>query len=448
MVEAAGAVRGRGRIVPLALMAGIMVTGPIAVHAQIPELPSFEELGLEYISASGNTQILFSGQFDVEGFYVSNSWEPSTVEPDRCDACHIDVAREFQQGDGANHLQRLRVFADVFVGDHVYGLVELRGDKGRERFDADIRARIEQFFLRLTTSSGTEGIQAGRFASPFGSYAQRHLSVADPFLSAPLPYDYRTVMNRWRWPGSDAAFLTWKDQPEDIDIPGAPPVWDVPYQWGAMVFGQLGPIDLRAAGMNSAPSSHPNAWDFSSEGLERPSLVLAGRWTVSPTLEVGASYDRGPWLGLKNPNVTVTPPDRPSGPGPVDRQDFDQELLSFDVAVARGPLMLRAEVIRDTWEVPNMEATPASVSGSIELQTDLAAGFFVAGRAGMINFRPIDNGSGGREDWDYDVQRYEGALGYRFSQRVGLLLSGYRQIQQVRDDGDTDFFGLRLWWLL
>ena len=172
MGGSASAARGRHTVGVLAATVGALLVAPVAVQAQIPELPSFEELGLEYISASGSTQILLSGQFDVEGFYVSNSWEPSTVEPDRCDACHIDVAREFQQGDGVNHLQRLRVFADVFVGDHVYGLVELRGDKGRERFDADIRARIEQFFLRLTTSSGTEGIQAGRFASPFGSYAQ------------------------------------------------------------------------------------------------------------------------------------------------------------------------------------------------------------------------------------------------------------------------------------
>lgn len=430
----------------LALSAAVLLVLAAPVSAQIPELPSFEELGLEYISESGNTQILFSGQFDLEGFYVSNEWAPATDQPVNCDQCHIDVAREFQQGDGAAHLQRLRVFADIFVGDHVYGLVELRGDKGRERFDGDLRARIEQVFLRLVTGSGTEGVQVGRFASPFGSYAPRHLSVVDPFLSAPLPYDYRTVMNRWRWPVDEADLLTWKDRPDDIDIPGAPPIWDVPYQWGAMAFGRLGPLDLRAAAMNSAPSSHPNAWGISKGEFDAPSIVLAGRWMATPTLELGASYDRGPWLGRTDPNVTVTPPNRPSGPEPSDRTDFDQELVSFDVALARGPLMLRAEVIRDAWEVPNLDAAPSSVSGSIELQTDLAAGFFVAGRAGMIDFRPIDDGAGGREEWDYDVYRYEGAIGYRMSRRVGLLLSGYRQIQEIRQDGDTSFVGLRLWW--
>ena len=61
---------------------------------------------------------------------------------------------------------------------------------------------MEQAFLRLSTTTGSAAIQAGRFASPFGAYASRHLTEIDPFLRPPLPYDYRTVMNRWRWPGS------------------------------------------------------------------------------------------------------------------------------------------------------------------------------------------------------------------------------------------------------
>ena len=440
-------VRGSFAVAVLAMVVGTVAGRPLGVSAQLPEVPTLQELGVEYVSEAGFTQILLSGQLDVEGFYVSNSWQPTTVEPDRCDACHIDVARELRQGDGGNHLERLRLFADIFVGDHVYALVELRGDRGRERFDADLRGRLEQVFLRLTTGSGREGIQVGRFASPFGSYADRHLGVLDPFVRPPLAYDYRTVMNRWRWPGSEAGFLTWKDQPEDIDIPGAPPVWDVPYQWGGMAFGRLGSVDVRAAAMNSAPSSHPNAWDFSSESLRRPSLVLAARWAVRPGIELGASYDRGPWLALNDPAVTVTPPNGPAGPAPADRQAFDQEMVSLDLSVARGPMMLRAEVIRDRWEVPNLEATPASISASVEVQTDLVAGVFIAARAGAIDFRAIDDGAAGREDWDYDVQRYEGSLGYRISRRVGLLASVYRQRQSVLEEGDTDFAGVRMWWL-
>lgn len=109
--------------------------------------------------------------------------------------------------------------------------------------------------------------------------------------------------------------------------------------------------------------------------------------------------------------------------------------------------MIRAEAIRDRWEVPNVVGEPTEFGATLEVQTDLAAGFFVAARGGLIDFRPFDDGSAGpAEDWDHDVYRYEGAVGYRLSRNVGLLASAYNQVQSNADEGDTTFFGLRLWW--
>ena len=93
------------------------------------------------------------------------------------------------------------------------------------------------------------------------------------------------------------------------------------------------------------------------------------------------------------------------------------------------------------------------VSISLEVQRDLAAGFFAAVRGGLIDFRAIDDGLGGASplpdgtaDWDHDVYRYEGSLGYRVARNAGLLLSAYQQIQVEADDGDQRLVGLRLWW--
>lgn len=442
----------RGR--PLATAAALTFLALAApARAQLPELPTLQELGVEYISSSGLFQLLLSGRLDLEGMHVANGWEPPDQGLDECDACHVDVARELQQGDGTLQTHRLRVFADIFLGDHVYSLVEFRSDRGLETFGAKPRGRIEQAFVRFVTGSGTEGLQVGRFASPFGAWALRHLSEIDPFLSPPLAYDYRTVMNRWRAPADAADFLSWKDAPEGVDLPGAPPVWDVPYQWGAMAFGRVGPIGLRAAAMNSAPSSHPRAWRLKLDRFERPSWVLGARWKVSPSLEVGASYDRGPWMAEPTDEVTVSPPGSPSGPSPPSWRDFDQELISADVAFARGPAMIRGEVIRDRWEVPNVDGMPTGLSASLELQADVAAGLSVAVRGGFIDFRPVDDGPGsgspgpgGEVPWDYDVYRVDGSIGYRLARNWGLLLSAYRQMQTERDDGDTSFVGLRLWW--
>lgn len=426
----------------LFLCAAVLVSQPAGARAQFPEFPTLQGAGAEYISRSGFFQFLLSGRLDIEGVHISNDWVAPTEGLGACDACHVDVAREMQQGDGVLETHRLRVFADIFLGDHLYSLVEVRADRGRETFGGATQGRVEQAFVRVVTDSGTEGVQLGRFASPFGSYAPRHLSDVDPFLNAPLAYDYRTVMNRWRVPGGEAGFLTWKDAPGDIDLPGAPPVWEVPYQWGAMAFGRLGPIELRGAAMNSAPSSHPNAWALSFDGFERPSWILGARWKASASFEVGASYDRGPWMAPEVTRVTVSPPDKPAVPFPENWRDFDQELVSADIAFARGPVMIRAEAIRNRWEVPNVPGMPSEFSGNLEVQSDIAAGFFVAGRGGFIDFRPLDGG----EEWDHDVQRYEGAVGYRLSRNVGLLFSGYRQIQSGAPEGDTDFIGLRAWW--
>ncbi|MDX1646277.1 MAG: hypothetical protein R3304_03945 [Longimicrobiales bacterium] len=425
---------------------------PTLLGAQIPELPTLQGMGLEYISSSGFFQLLLSGRLDLEGAHVVNGWEPST-SPDAsvCDACHVDLGREFRAGEGTLDLFRLRVFADIFLGEHVYSLLEVRTDRGRENFEAPQRTRLEQAFVRLVDGAGRLGIQFGRFSSPFGSYAPRHLTVLDPFLRPPLAYDYRTVMNRWRVPGSTEAFLRWKDSPDDVDLPGAPPVWDVPYQWGAMVFGRVGPVNLRAAAMNSAPSSHPNAWALDPDQFSRPSWVFGARWKASASLDVGASYDRGPWMAQPKAGAILPPEGSPPGTPAPGWREFDQELVSVDVAYARGPVMIRAEGIRDRWEVPNVAGMPSGLSGTLEVQSDLAAGLFVAARGGLIDFRPLRHGSldgtpPAEEDWDHDVVRFAGSVGYRLSGNTGLLLSGHRQVQRGGPEGDTTFLGLRLWW--
>jgi hypothetical protein len=140
-------------------------------------------------------------------------------------------------GDAAFLAPRLRLFTDLFAGDHLYGLVELRGDRGDAPVAGAWDARVEQAFLRVGTASGSVAVQAGRFASPFGSYPLRHLTPQDPFIRPPLIYDSRTVMCAGIAPGSLQGFLTWRDRPDEFRHLGAPPIWGVPYQWGVMASG-------------------------------------------------------------------------------------------------------------------------------------------------------------------------------------------------------------------
>ena len=56
----------------------------------------------------------------------------------------------------------------------------------------------------------------------------------------------------------------------------------------------------------------------------------------------------------------------------------------------------------------------------------------------------VSGGSAGLLDWDRDVLRLEGSLGYRLARNAGVLLSGYGQ--EADGEGSTVLTGLRAWW--
>jgi hypothetical protein len=430
---------------------------PALASAQGGEWPTLSGAGIEYLSRSGFFQVSLSGQLDLETMIVAEDrWaglvggtsadSASSDWRTACAECHI--AQNVRQRGKGGHVSahRLRVFADVFLGDHVYSLVEVRSDRGSAPSNGRAQVRVEQAFLRLVTAGGRLGAQAGRFASPFGAYSLRHLTVVDPFLRPPLPYDYRTVMNWSHAPPDATELLAWKRWPEFFRIPGVPPVWDVPYQWGGMLFGRLGPVDLRVAAINSAPSSEPGSWGFDWDRFERPSWVIGARTKLSASLEVGASYNRGPWMEEITAGAIEPPPGTPPGAEPPSYRDFEQELVSVDFSFARGPVMARGEAMLDLWEVPNVADRPQERLYTLEVQSDLAAGLFVAARFGHVDFRPLDLGTGAPPvDWDDDVHRVEVSLGYRLVRNGGVLASAYRQ--RAGEGGRTTLAGLRLWWV-
>jgi hypothetical protein len=214
-----------------------------------------------------------------------------------------------------------------------------------------------------------------------------------------------------------------------------------------MAFGNLLGIDLRAAAMNSAPSSAPDAWAFDMDRLEDPSWVVAARARPSIDWEVGASWSKGPWM--EEAPVDSTAPTPPPGSRPADIRAYDQEILTADVQFARGSTMVRAEVMLDRWDVPNIGDRPTERLYNLELQRDLSPGFFAAARLGYIDFRPLEGTEGPDGDeveWDRDVARYEASLGYRITRNGGLILSAFQQVQSEVADADANTVGLRLWW--
>ncbi len=219
--------------------------------------------------------------------------------------------------------------------------------------------------------------------------------------------------------------------PDEWRSDGAPPVWGVPYQWGAMTSAVVGPLSFRFAGMNSAPSSEPADW-YELDVVEAISWVAGVQARISPELGLGVSYNNGPYVRSDIPNA-------PSGP--YDRT-YDQELWSADASFARGPVMLRAEVMHDAWDVPNLDERAVDRGYSVEAQVDVATGWSTAVRLGQIDFRPIS----GFGDWDWDVMRLEGALGYRITVNAGIMATFGATWQDGPLDPRDDLAGVRLWW--
>ena len=332
---------------------------------------------------------------------------------------------------------RASLLGDLFVGDHLYGLLELRFDRGPQPTDTLWEFRVDQAFLRFTPGEMNLHAQLGRFVTPFGEYPQRHHTTADPFIRPPFPYEYRTALA----PDSIAAnvndFLTWKDQPDAYRVDGTITVWNLPYQIGGMLFGGTGPLSFRAAVMNSAPASR--TYDWGGSLTKRPSFVGHVGARLTPELELGASYDRGPYLSTHLPATLDTFPILPGHS--AQRDDYLQRIWGVNAAFLRGAMQMRGEVFFDSRDVPNVGEAATSTSFSLEAAVRFGAGFDVAARYGAIRFGEIDG-----EPWDHDASRVQIAAGYRLSQAMDARVEFAKNSSDAAVDFDDDLLSLRFAW--
>jgi hypothetical protein len=320
----------------------------------------------------------------------------------------------------------------------VSGLLELRADAGDVPRRGLFEGRVEQAYVRYADGSGTFGLQLGQFASPFGPYAGQFLTPEDPFVRPPLPYDYRTIMSRSIVAANPFAFSTWRNAQSFFRPSGAPPVWSVPYPWGAMAMGAWRAVSYRVAAVNSAPSSEPADWRFSADRMKHPSWIGALRVALSPAVAVEGSYDTGPYLDA------ITSGSLPAG---RSRWDYRQEIWSANLTYARGPVVARTEFLHDRWEVPRVGDDLVERGYIATLQSDVAAGLFAALRWSYLDFRPWNDVAGTNwEDWDADVARAEASVGYRIATNVGVLASALADRQRTAGARTQRLLAVRWWW--
>lgn len=417
--------RVRGATVLAAILIWAMPTGARAQDEA--SLPTLESIGLGgWSTPNGFLQLALSGRADLEAYMpgADPAWLVESTDPFLT--------------------PRIRFFTDLFVGASWYATAELRADGGEAPAAGRLEGRVEQAFVRWAPFPFF-ALQAGRFASPFGSYPSRHHTDGDWFIRPPLMYEYRTMVSSMEVPLTSTQFIEWKDDPERFRPIGAPPVWAAPYQWGGMVFGVLRDLSWRAAIVNSAPSSEPPEWGWNGGEFDRANWVGALAWRFAPWLRVEASYSQGPYL-----QRAVLGP-IPSG---WDLADYEQFLWGLEALFEAAHTQIRAEAFHDRWVVPNVAEDPIDISWSVEARQKLHPDLFVAARLGQIRFNEIGyRGIGydgvlveGRDRWDYNVRRFQVAFGHRLARNAELRAEFMTNATQAPREPEDDLFSIQLWW--
>ena len=411
---------------PSVLVAALVLAlvGPSVVHAQDGErsLPTLESLGVgPWSNGSGSVQFGLSGRLDLEGYLPSD--DPTFL---------ITETDPF-------FTPRLRLFGDLFVGESWYATAELRVDGGEAEYRNEIGARIEQVFARWAPLQ-IFALQAGKFASPFGSYPARHHTDGDWFIRPPLMYEYRTILPNSLVPADVETLLEWRDS-ADLRRRGVPPVWAAPYQWGGMAFGAWRDLSWRAAYMNSAPSTGPSQWDHI--GFERGNLVAALGYRFAPWVRAEVSYSQGPYLQRHIVREDLPPE---SGHGPAW---YEQRIIGGELLFELYHTQLRAEAFHDTWIV--FADDLIDISWSVEARQEFFQDAFLAGRLGQMRFSDVHLEGGGGipsadEPWDYNVRRVQVAAGYRLASNAEIRAEYLAQTSDGPVDPDDDLISVQLWW--
>jgi adenylate cyclase len=417
-VDTGGHASGGGPLSPrrglVLLLASLAAVSPATARAQ--GLPTLADLGIRYMSPGGGFQLDLSGRLDIEGYFPQDRppWLIPETDP-------------FVAG-------RARLFADLFIGESIYGLLEVRADRGEVPSNAPVDVRIEQVFARIGLPARLQ-LQAGKFATPIGGYPSRHHGPEDPLIRPPIMYDFPTIIDPSTSPGAVGGFLGWKNDPVRRAA-GVPIIWGVPYPWGALLAGAVAGFDFRGGVLSAAPSSRPDMWRFDSDQFGRPSIVAVAGYRFVPELHASFFFSRGSFMDdLRAGSL-------PAGSEPGD---FRQQLLGAELAFARGRASLRAEGYSNQWNVPNVGDNVRDLSYSIESTWKLTAGAFAAARYGAIHYNELSSVGGGAQPWDHDIARLQLGAGYRLVQNSELRAE-YLISRTTGTDPRDNLLSVQWWW--
>ena len=361
------------------------------------------EHALTFSATGGRTRAHLSGLLDLEGYRVQ-----------------LPAPGVLETADGSLLEPRLTVFLDAQFGPHAYLFAQARADHGFDPGERRTEIRLDEFALRLAPGPRREfNVQLGRFATIVGNWATRHDAWANPFITAPLPYEYLTGMWDTDAVRSSNTLLQWSHVRPGLPARMAaiekslrlPIVWGPSYADGLMVADARGKFRYAFEAKLGSLSSRPEAWRHGREQRHHPTLSAHLAYRPNPTWQVGASASAGSYLRASA--------DRTLAIG-TRRGDYRQLVLAGDLAYARHHWQLWAEIYAARFAIP-LVGHADTAAYYVETKYKFTPQFSGALRWNQQLFATLPH-RGVPTRWGHDVARIDFAPSYRCTPHTQLKL--------------------------
>jgi hypothetical protein len=356
-----------------------------------------------------SAQIQVSGQVDLIGMLHQDT---------------LGMNKAFR-GDSPFNPVRLRLFARHWVNDRIGIFTELLFD-----FNAD--PRVNGAYLVVNDIAGHSWLNArvGLAPNVIGGFGLRSTYFnSNPLVGVPLVWQYRTNLDASGT--ATAASLAGTTSEPGFSLPVLyDSCWNL--QWELL--GEVGLFEYSLAMTPGSPSN-----PIKSMGAEGSTWMARAGLAPIPSVHVGVSGSYGPYLSKPVADGSGTLPYS------EDVSDFNEKLIGVDLQYQGGPLVLTAEAYGVRYQAPRIDEELQVVGGYAEVRYDFLPGWYVAGRAGALNFGSleVDATSGTRADWDQDTRRTELALGYRFAREM-LVKADWQRTTVPDLDLTQNLFAIQL----
>lgn len=324
---------------------------------------------------------------------------------------------------------RLALFLDAQLGAQVYVFAQSRADRGYDPGYAETEVRLDEYALRFTPwKDGRLNFQLGKFSTVVGNWTARHGSWANPFITAPLPYEHLTGVWDFDAVRSSAQLLQWSHVRPGLPAfitaiekdRRLPIVWGPSYASGVAVSGELGHFGYAAEMKHASLSSRPEAWEPAEVSWEHATVSARLHYRPNAMWNFGLSASSGAYL---RPFVQ-----RSLAPG-HGRGDYRERVLGQDIAFAWHHWQVWTEIYAARFEVPTV-GNAGTVAYYAEAKYKFTPQLSAAVRWNQQLFGDITD-RGVQTRWGQNLWRMDFAPAWRFTPHLQLKL------QYSLQHGDT-----------